>query len=274
MLYRGMDRAQLDAAYNNTAHVPARSAIIADWATRSAAIRAARPSHLDIAYGDSPRERLDLLLAADPRAPTLAFLHGGYWQMHNKETFAFLAEGVLPLGINLAVIEYTLAPVARLERIVAEVARAARWLVDHLGDHGADPAQLYLAGHSAGGQLTAMTMPLGLVRGGLAISGIYDLEPIRLNYLNEKLRLDADEAARNSPLRHLPSAARELIIAYGTGELPELRRQSIDYAGAWCTRGLPGRLLPVEGTNHFTVLESLARADGELTEALMKMVAR
>jgi acetyl esterase/lipase len=274
MLYREMDRAQLDAGYNNTAHVPERGAIIADWAARSAAVRTGHPDHLDIAYGEGPRERLDLLLAADPRAPTLAFLHGGYWQMHNKETFAFLAEGLLPVGINLAVIEYTLAPAARLDRIVAAVGRAVRWLAGHLADYGADPAQLYLAGHSAGGQLTAMTMPLGLVRGALAISGIYDLEPIRLNYLNEKLGLDADEAARNSPLLHLPSVARELVIAYGTAELPELCRQSIHYAGAWCARGLPGHLLPIEGANHFTVLESLARPDGALAKALVKMLGR
>jgi arylformamidase len=274
MLYRNMDRAQLDAAYNNTAHVPERGAIIADWAARSAAMRNKRATHLDVAYGSSPRERLDLLLADDPKAPTLAFLHGGYWQMHNKETFAFFAKGLLPLGINLAVVEYTLAPAARLGRIVAEVRRAVQWLAQHLGDYGADPAQLYVAGHSAGGQLTAMMMPLPVVRGGLAISGIYDLEPIRLNYLNEKLKLDTDEADRNSPFLHFPAKAGELIVAYGTGELPELRRQSIDYGRAWTGRGLPGSLLPVEGANHFTVLEALARPDGELTRAFLKMLGR
>src|SRR6266850_2233727 len=207
MLYRGMDRAQLDAAYNNSAAVPERDAIVADWAARSAKARCEYAGRLDLAYGDTPRERLDLFLAADPKAPTLAFIHGGYWQMNDKESFAFFAEGLLPLGINLAVIEYTLAPAARLDRIVAEVRRSVRWLAEHLGEHGADPNRLYVAGHSAGGHLTAMTMPLAEVRGGIAISGIYDLEPIRLNYLNEKLGLDAAEAERNSPLRHLPTTA-------------------------------------------------------------------
>src|SRR5262252_4345266 len=108
MLYRGMDRAQLDAAYNNTAAVPERDAIVADWAARSARVRREHAGRLDLAYGDTPRERLDLFLAADPKAPTLAFIHGGYWQINDlvKENFAFFAEGVLPLGINLAVIEY------------------------------------------------------------------------------------------------------------------------------------------------------------------------
>ena len=109
-----------------------------------------------------------------------------------------------------------------------------------------------------------MTMPLPVVRGGLAISGIYDLEPIRLNYLNEKLGLDADEADRNSPFLHFPPKAGELIVAYGTGELPELCRQSIDYGHAGPSAAFPATV-PVDGADHFTVLEALACPDGELT---------
>jgi arylformamidase len=91
----------------------------------------------------------------------------------------------------------------------------------HLAEYGADPNRLYVSGHSAGGHLTAMTMPLAEVHGGIAISGIYDLEPIRLNYLNEKLGLDAAEADRNSPVRHLPAKVGELVVAYGTRELDD-----------------------------------------------------
>src|SRR5262249_12955267 len=142
MLYRGMDRAQLDAAYNNTAAVPERDAIVADWAARSARVRREIAGHLDLAYGDTPRERLDLFLAADPDAPTLAFIHGGYWQINDlvKESFAFFTQALLPLGIHFAVIDYTLAPAARLDRIVDEVRRSIRWLAEHLGEYGADPA--------------------------------------------------------------------------------------------------------------------------------------
>jgi len=137
--------------------------------------------------------------------------------MNDKEDHAFLAEGTMSSGINLAVIEYTLAPAARLDRIVAEVRRAVRWLAEHLGDYGADPSRLYVSGHSAGGHLTATTIVLPAVRGGIAISGIYDLEPIRLNYLNEKLGLDAAEAERNSPLLHIPSMAGELVRLWNKG---------------------------------------------------------
>jgi len=163
MLYGGVDRAQLDAAYNNSAAVPERDAIAADWPARSARVPREYSGRLDLAYGETPRERLDLFLA-DPQAPTLAFIHGGYWQMNDKENFAFFAEGLLPLGINVAIIEYTLAPIARLERIIAGVRRSVRWLAEHLAEYGADPSRLYGAGHSAGGHLTAMTMPLPKVR--------------------------------------------------------------------------------------------------------------
>ena len=117
-------------------------------------------------------------------------------------------------------------------------------------------------------------MPLPEVRGGIAISGIYDLGPIRLNYLNEKLGLDTAEAERNSPVRHLPATAGALVVAYGSRELPELCRQSIEYARAWTERGLPGRLLPVDGADHFTILDALARPEGVLTRALLAMLGR
>src|SRR5262249_36116131 len=110
MLYRGMDRGALDAAYNNSAAVPARSAIYADWNARSAALRSTQRCQLDLAYGVSPRERLDLFLAPEAGAPTLVFIHGGYWQMNDKESFSFLAEGPLRRGINAVIVEYTLAP--------------------------------------------------------------------------------------------------------------------------------------------------------------------
>src|SRR6516165_12416685 len=150
MLYRGMDRAQLDAAYNNSAAVPERDAIVAGWAARSARVRRECAGHFDLAYGDTPRERLDLFLAADPKAPTLAFIHGGYWQLaeSDKENYAFIAEGLLPNGFNLVMIEYTLAPTAGMDRIVAEVARSIGWLAEHLGEFGADPARIYVSGHS------------------------------------------------------------------------------------------------------------------------------
>jgi len=271
-LYRGMDRAALDAAYNNSAAVADSAGFIARWEEKSAALRHALPEHLDLRYGAAPRARLDFFTAGTKGAPTLLFIHGGYWQRNAKEMFSFIASGPLALGINVALLGYTLAPEARLDSIVDECRNGLAWLHGHLAQLGADPRRLFLSGWSAGGHLTAMLMDMPVVRGALAISGIYDLEPIRLNYLNEKLHLDEREDERNSPIRHLPDHAPPLIIAVGGDELPELYRQSESYFAAWQEEGLAGVFLPLPGCHHYTVLEELARPGGALGEALAGMV--
>jgi len=270
MLYRGMDRAALDAAYNNTAAVgqAKRDAYVADWTKRSHPIRTTPGARLDLRYGDGPRRRLDVFPCGRPVAPTLVYIHGGYWQMNDKEPYAFLGEGVLAAGFNLALIEYTLAPAARLDHIVAEVRSAVAWTIEHAKELGGDAGRVFVCGHSAGGHLTAAAMDDERVAGGVAISGIYDLEPIRLCYLNDKLRLDPAEAARNSPILHLPSRAAPLVVTVGLGELPELIRQSEEYAAAWKAHGLAGRYLPVAGYDHFSILEGLARPGGAILDAL------
>lgn len=275
MLYRGMDRAALDAAYNNTAAIgqAKRDRHVAGWAARSDALRRTQRGAIDLRYGDGARQRVDVFPCGLPAAPTLAWIHGGYWQMNDKEPFAFLGEALLPAGFNLVLVEYTLAPAARMDAIVAEVQAAVAWTIDHAKEHGGDPGRVYVAGHSAGGHLTAMAMRDARVAGGVAISGIYDLEPIRLNYLNDKLGLDADEALRNSPARHLPARSAPLVVTVGRGELPELVRQSEEYAAALERRGLPVRYLPLPGHDHFSILEELAQPGGAILEALKEMVS-
>src|SRR5215470_11959111 len=269
-LYRGMDRAALDVAYNNTeaVGVAKRDRYVAGWSARSDAIRKAHGGTIDLHYGNGPRQRLDFVRCGTPGAPTVAYIHGGYWQLNDKEPYAFFGEALFPAGFNLALIEYTLAPAARMDQIVAEVRAAVAWVIDHAEELGADPRRVFVAGHSAGGHLTAEAMADRRVAGGLAISGIYDLEPIRLNYLNDKLGLDPAEAARNSPILHLPSQASPLIVAVGLGELPELIRQSEDYWAAWHATGLPGQYLPVPVHDHFSILEELAQPSGRLFAAV------
>ena len=267
-VYRGLDRAALDAAYNNRNAVAAYPAIAAERQARSERVRRARRHHADLRYGAGARERLDLFPAERPGAPLLAFIHGGYWQTNDKEASSFLVEGPLALGYAVALIEYTHAPAADIVGIVAEVGRAVDWLAAHAADYGADPARLYVSGHSAGGHLTAMMLGKPAVAGALAISGLYDLEPIRLCYLNEKLRLTGASAERNSPLRHSPAKRAPVVVAAGAAELPELVRQSVDYADAL---GVAPLLLG--GHDHFSVLEELARPDGALCRALAGLAA-
>ena len=251
-LYRGMDRAALDAAYNVGAAVVTSAEIIADWQRRSEIFRRQHAGRLDLRYGAAPRNLIDYY-EAQPDGPLFVFVHGGYWQMRAKELFAFLAAGPMAHGINVALVGYTLAPEKRLDGIVAEI-RAA---IDFLN------RPVILSGWSAGGHLTAMCLHHPAVKAGLAISGIYDLEPIRLSYLNDRLRLDERESRRNSPI-FLETTDKPLVITYGKDELPELRRQSEDYAKVVRL----AQIEPLDGHNHFTILEELASPDGQLTHTL------
>jgi acetyl esterase/lipase len=271
-LYHGMDKAALDAAYNNSAAVANSAELMADFQARSDRLRGELPRYLDLRYGAAPRNRIDYF-AANARGPVLVFIHGGYWQMRAKENFSFLARGPLAHGVHVALVGYTLAPDISLGGIVAEVRAAIAWLAERVEDYGGDAQRIYVAGWSAGGHLTAMAIQEPAVKGGLAISGIYDLEPMRLCYINDKLKLDADEARRLSPRFNLSPASAPLIIACGGAELPELQRQSDIFAAARERAGLPGRLVRLNGHNHFTILEELANPDGALTTLLTGLVA-
>src|SRR4029453_11510700 len=134
------------------------------------------------------------IVGGGPAAPTLVYIHGGYWQANDKEPYAFLGEGLLPAGFNLAPVGDTPAPQASLDEIVAEIRAAVAWVIDHAAALGGDPRRVFVAGHSAGGHLTAAAMSDARVAGGLAISGIYDLEPVPLHYLHDKIGLGGDGA--------------------------------------------------------------------------------
>jgi len=258
-LYRGMDRAALDAAYNNGAAVKNSAQIIADWQKRSERVRAEHAEGLDLRYGPAERNRIDFF-EAKKDSPLLVFIHGGYWQMRSKELFAFLVPGPLAHGISVALVGYTLAPEKRLDGIVAEIHAAIRYL-DSRGN------RIVASGWSAGGHPTAMAMQLPAVNAGLAISGLYDLEPLRHCYVNDKLRLDLLESQRNSPVS-APAFSEPLTIAYGANELPELRRQSEEYA----SKVKHAKLLRLPNHDHFTILEELASPEGALTRELRALV--
>jgi arylformamidase len=272
-VYRGMTRGQLDAAYNNSEAVADSADWLKRWRARSDVVRARRNARLDIAYGERPRARLDYFASGAANAPLFVFIHGGYWQRNDKETFAFVAEGPLAHGIDVALVGYTLAPEVRLSAIVGEMHQALTFLADHAGDFGFDRSRLFVGGWSAGGHLTAAVSRHSAFRGGVPISGIFDLEPIALNYLNEKLALDAAEIATLSPLRTLPDRSPPLRLFVGGDELPELQRQSQAYADAAASRGLPVRLDILPGRHHYSILEELAHPDGALTQAVRDMIA-
>jgi arylformamidase len=271
-IWRGMTREELDAAYNNSAAVKHSAATLANWTRRSAELRAARPEKLNLAYGPKPRNRLDVFPCGKSGAPLFVFIHGGYWQRNSKEVFSCMAEGPLAQGFDAAIVGYTLAPEARLTEIVAETHAAIRWLRSEGPRHGIGTGALVASGWSAGGHLAAMAMGLGEVDAGFAISGIYDIEPCQLNYLNEKLKLTDKEVEDLSPIRHLPKEQKPMTLAFGASELPELQRQSRDYAQARGEAGLPTRLLALATHDHFSILEELIKPDGKLTGALFRLM--
>jgi arylformamidase len=267
-----MDQAQLDAAYNNGNAVANSGPLLDALRARSDGFRAAHPERLNLRYGPAERNRIDYFAAAGP-GPLLVFIHGGYWQSpRTKENISILAQGPLAHGIHVACIGYTLAPEARLAGIIFEVRMALSWLAGHSAAFGGDPARIFLAGWSAGGHLASFNLDHPAACGALAISGIFDLEPIQLSYINDKLRLNADEVPTLSPL-HRPLSPKPLLLAYGDAELPEIQRQSREFAEVHRRAGCTGRAVALAGHNHFTILDELTQPDGQLT-ALVKELVR
>ena len=265
-----LDQATRDAAYNNNNAV-ANSAVLIEERNAAAAIaRAARAGALDLPYAEGERTRFDLYPAADKAAPCLVFIHGGYWQRNSREVFAALADGALAGGWSVAMPGYSLAPAVTLTQIVAEIRRALDWLSETGPSYGiAGP--LIVSGWSAGAQLAAMALSHPGVTAGLAISGVYDLAPIRETYLNEALRIADDEIATLSPLR-LPPVIKPLAVAYGSAELPALIWDSRNLHALRAAAHAPGALIPVAGANHFTILDTLRRKDGILLKAAKNLV--
>ena len=265
-----LSREQRSAAYDNNAAVKNSPALIAERNEASERMRATLKSHLDLPYGARPNNKIDLYPADKPDAPCLVFIHGGYWQRNSRELFAMLVEGVAAHGWSVALPGYSLAPDVSLTDIVTEVPRALDWLAANGASYGiAGP--VVLSGWSAGAHLVAMTLDHPRVHAGLAISGVYELAPIRDTGLNNALKLTDEEIATLSPLR-LPVTQKRLDIAYGSNELPALVCDSIDLHEKRLAAKAPGRLIPVEGADHFTILEALRRPNGVLVDAIRRLL--
>lgn len=264
-----LSRAERDAAYDNNAAVKNSAALIAERNEASSRLRGTWKSHLDLPYGERVNNKIDLYPATRPDAPCLVFLHGGYWQRNSRELFAMLVEGVAAHGWSVAIPGYSLAPEVSLTEIVAEIPRALDWLAAHGASYGiAGP--VVLSGWSAGAHLVAMALGHPSVHAGLAISGVYDLAPIRDTGLNNALKLTDEEIAVLSPLR-IPVTRKRLDIAYGTGELPALVCDSMDFHNKRAARA-SGKLIAVEGADHFSILEALRRPDGILVDAARRLL--
>jgi len=270
--WAALSQAERDAAYDNNKGVVNSPALIAARNEASAKFRAENAAALDIPYGERERTKIDLYPARDKAAPCLVFIHGGYWQRNSRDVFAMLVEGMAEHGWSVAIPGYSLAPEATLTEIVQEISLALDWLAENGPSRGiAGP--VVLSGWSAGAHLTALALAHPVVTAGLAVSGVYDLAPIRETGLNVALKLTDQEVEKLSPLR-LPIVQKPLDIAYGSAELPALVWDSWNFHAARKAAGAPGDLVAIEGADHFTILEQLRRADGMLAKIALSLAKR
>ncbi|WMS43955.1 alpha/beta hydrolase [Acuticoccus sp. MNP-M23] len=271
-VYRDWDQQTLDAAYDNSKAVPNVQNYLADWTARSEIMRARPGAVLDRPYADGARTCTDFLPAPGEGGPLFVFIHGGYWQRNAKEMFAFVAEGLHPLGINVALVGYTLAPEATLTQIVSEIDLALEALMRDAGAPAFSRDAVVVGGWSAGGHLAAMAARSAAIRGVMPISGIFDLEPIAASYLDAALHLTPAEVEALSPLRIAADLAAPTCLYVGGDELPELRRQTDEYHAAREAAGLSGTCTLLPGCNHFEVLEHFANPDSVLCRDLLAML--
>ncbi len=286
-IYRDMDREALDRQYNLRAAVLGIEEDFARWRRHSAETRARCRHVVDIAYGTAPGQKLDLFLPDDAGAgglPLHIFIHGGYWMAMDKADFSFVADGFTGRGIAVAVINYDLCPSVSFRILMEQVMAVPAWAWRHGADHGLNPENITVSGHSAGGQMTALLaatdwpamaedLPKSLIRGGVPISGIYDLEPIRLCYLNETLGLNECDVADFSPLQHLDGTMAPLVCAVGGRETDEFRRQQRDFVAAAEDSGHDIAGMELANFHHFDVIDELAKPESPLNKAVMRLIA-
>lgn len=270
-VYRNFTKELLDQAYDNTRAVENSRELLENFSTKSAEISMEYPNGLNIRYGRHPRECLDYFSCGKTGAPLFVFIHGGYWQMRSKEQFRFIARGPLAHGFDVANIGYPLAPDVNMREIVRSIRSALGYLRIHSGDLGFDNSRVYVSGWSAGAHLAVSVLDEVGVCGALAISGIYDLKPISQCFLNDKLQLTENEILLYSPLRR-SFVKKPIAVVVGADELPELRRQSAEFAMHRTEEDIPGSFNLLPNHNHFTILEELENPEGSLTQLLVQLI--
>jgi arylformamidase len=277
-----LDVEGMEHEYNARAAIPDHPQIFARWAEQGAQVRRRRAGLIDVPYGNDDGERLDFFPTMQRSSPLLVFIHGGYWRSLDKSDFSWIAPPFLDAGVAVAFLNYGLAPRVSVEDIVRQQLKAIAWLHERAPELGFARTRIVVAGHSAGAHLTAMLMaalwpevdarlPADLIKGGVAISGIYDLEPlVSLPFINADLQLDAATARRLSPV-HLPAAsAAPLLTAFGALESGEFKRQTQLIHQAWPHNAQAE--LEVAGANHLTVCDQLAEPQSALFRATLDLV--
>jgi arylformamidase len=279
-LFRGLDQSELDREYSPSATVASLDPYVAKW--RKAGDRARHNlQNVCVHYGAhaDADEVFDAFRAKRPGSPVHVFLHGGYWRALSKDEASFYAEHIVSAGAAFVAVNYSLAPHASLDTIVDQCRRCLAWVYGNAQALNADAKSIHVAGHSAGGHLAGMLavtdwarlfgLPPDLVRGACVVSGLFDMEPVRLSHVNGWLRLDHEAAYRNSPIRHIPALGCPLIVAWADGETGEFVRQSREFGEAWMAKGFDCQLIEEAKQNHFSVIELMGDPSSRLGKAVL-----
>ncbi len=279
-----MDQAELDDAYNQRVYAPNFQQIVQRWASNSEAARARLGAPRRYTYGSTPIEALDVYMTKRPNAPINIFIHGGAWRVGLAKDSAFPAELFVHSGAHYVVPDYVWVQDVggSLIPLVEQVRRAVAWVYRNAHTFGGDPERIYVSGHSAGGHLAGIVLttdwrkdfnlPADTVKGGLCISGTFDLKPVRLVTTMSYMKFTDEIEQALSPQRHVDKLNAPVIVAYGTLETPEFQRQSRDFAAAVRSAGKPVQLLVGQGYNHFEIVETLANPYGILGRAVLEQM--
>lgn len=265
--------------------VPDFDAQFADYQTSSDATRRTLRHQRDVPYGDAPRQRIDLFFPPGEvrGAPIHMFIHGGYWRAQRREDYAFVADGVTAAGAICAIVEYTLMPGARMANLVREVREAAAWLAANAAGFGGDGTKLSASGHSAGGHLVTYlasrapherAFPATPVHAIIPISGIFDLRPITMSYLQPEVQLTAEEVAHWSPIEAVPSSSTHYEIVVGHDETAPFHQQAQDYAYVLERHGVNHERVTLHGEEHMSVVRKLGRVGSPMWGLLADAIER
>lgn len=280
-IYLDYDQEELDRQYNQATLVPDNTPYQDQGHAATEQARARWRCELDIPYGDHPDEILDIYRPKTDGGPMLIYTHGGAWRGSSKDTCGGAASIFVPAGGVYATLEFSKAPEVRLDHMVAQVRAGVEFLYSNAARFGADQDQIYLAGHSSGAHMTAMLVvtdwaargiPSDLIKGFAALSGPFDLVPVKLSARNDYLFLDDQAVERNTPERHLRDNLPPAILGYGGKELEEFQRQNQAFLAAWRAAGLEAQEIIYPDKNHFDVGAAYYNPNDELPKSLLKMM--
>ena len=280
-VYKGFRQDEMEYQYNPRVSVPEYPQLAKVRSEQARKVRDSAKSWLNVPYGSSPRETLDIYAADRAGGPVLIYIHGGYWRSGSKEDNCNFVPVFTQRGATVVLVEYDLCPQVTVSEIVRETRSAIAWVYRHVIRYGGDPSRLYLSGHSAGGHLTAMALayewekeglPKDLIKGAVATSGVYDLDMVRRISVQEQVRLTSEQAAENSPFIHPPLPICPVIVAVGGKEPKGWQQMSEDFFKLCEERGMACEYLIVPGANHYTMSEHLTDPDSPLTRAMLRQM--